>query len=161
MYQNILIPTDGVRTCESAISHGVELAKAIGAKVTALHITPKLTPHEILEIYHPTMLVGGSDAEKAQAAMAHVEELHKEVADRSLSVIEKVANEMGVSCEAVYVTGKAPADGIVKTAEEKNCDLIFMSAHGALGLTGAVFGTVTSKVLSHSKIPVLVQRCEH
>lgn len=52
MYRNILIPTDGVRTCDSAIPHGVELAKAIGAKVTALHITLKLSPHEILEIYH-------------------------------------------------------------------------------------------------------------
>jgi nucleotide-binding universal stress UspA family protein len=46
-------------------------------------------------------------------------------------------------------------------AEEKNCDLIFMSTHGALGLTGAIFGTVTTKVLSHSEIPVLVQRCGH
>jgi len=161
MYKNILIPTDGVRTCESAISHGVELAKAIGAKVTALHITPKLSPHEILEIYHPQLLVGGHDAENAQAAMAHIEELHKDVADKSLSAIEKVANEMGVACEVVYVKGQAPADGIMKTADEKKCDLIFMSTHGALGLAGAIFGTVTTKVLSHSKVPVLVQRCEH
>lgn len=161
MYKNILIPTDGVRTCESAISHGVELAKAIGAKVTALHITPKLSPHEILEIYHPTMIAADGDAQRAQAAMEHVEQLHKEVADRSLAAIEKLAKDMGVACEAVYLTGKAPADGIMDTAAEKNCDLIFMSTHGALGLTGAIFGTVTTKVLSHSKVPVLVQRCDH
>jgi len=68
---------------------------------------------------------------------------------------------MGVVCEAVYVKGQVPADGIMKTADEKNCDLIFMSTHGALGLAGAIFGTVTTKVLSHSKVPVLVQRCEH
>ena len=161
MYKNILIPTDGVRTCESAISHGIELAKAIGAKVTALHITPRLSPHEILEIYHPSLLVGGHDAEKAQAAMAYVEELHKDVADKSLSAIEKAASDMDVACEAVYVKGQTPADGIMKTAEEKSCDLIFMSTHGSLGLAGAIFGTVTTKVLSHSKVPVLVQRCEH
>ena len=161
MYKNILIPTDGVRTCESAISHGIELAKAIGARVTALHITPKLSPHEILEIYHPQLLVGGQDAEKAQKAMAHIEELHKGVADMSLAAIEKIANGMGVNCEVVYLTGQAPADGIMETAVKKNCDLIFMSTHGALGLSGAIFGTVTTKVLSHSKIPVLVQRCEH
>ena len=161
MYQNILIPTDGVRTCEDAISHGVELAKAIGAKVTALHITPKLSPHDILEIYHPQLLVGGHDAEKAQKAMAHVEELHKDVANLSLAIIEKIAKEMGVACESVYVEGQAAADGIMETVKGKNCDLIFMSTHGALGLAGAIFGTVTTKVLSHSKVPVLVQRCEH
>jgi nucleotide-binding universal stress UspA family protein len=161
MYKNILIPTDGVRTCESAISHGIELAKAIGAKVTALHTTPKLSPHEILEIYHPQFLVGGSDAEKAQHAMAHVEELHKDVADKSLAAIEKIAGEMGVPYEAIYVNGKAPAESILETAKTKNCDLIFMATHGSLGLTGAIFGTVATKVLSHSTIPVLVQRCEH
>ncbi|MGD8353152.1 MAG: universal stress protein [Pseudomonadota bacterium] len=161
MYKNILIPTDGVRTCESAISHGVELAKAIGAKVTALHITPKLSPHEILEIYHPTMLVGEHEAERAQAAMEHVEQLHKEVADKSLASIQQMARENGVTCEAIYKTGVAPADGIMATVKEQGCDLIFISTHGALGLAGAVFGTITSKVLSHATVPVLVQRCEH
>jgi nucleotide-binding universal stress UspA family protein len=161
MYKNILIPTDGVRTCESAISHGIELAKAIGAKVTALHTTPKLSPHEILEIYHPALLVGGHDAEKAQAAMAHVEELHKEVADMSLAAIEKAAGQLGVPCEVVYITGKSPADGILETAKSKSCDLIFLATHGSLGLSGVIFGTVATKVLSNSKVPVLVQRCEH
>jgi nucleotide-binding universal stress UspA family protein len=160
MYKNILIPTDGVRTCESAITHGVELAKAIGAKVTALHTTPKLSPHEILEIYQPSMLVGEHEAERAQAAMEHVEELHKQIADKSLGAIERIAGEMGVTCEKVYVDGKAPADAITQTADEKGCDLIFMSTHGALGLAGAIFGTVTTKVLSHSKVPVLVNRCD-
>ncbi len=159
MYRNILIPTDGVRTCESAIAHGVELAKAIGAKITALHITPKLSPHEILEIYHPTMIASDHEADRAKAAMQHVEDLHKAVADRSLASIQKMAREMGVDCEAVYVTGKAPAAGILETAQEKDCDLIFLATHGSLGLAGAVFGTVTSKVLADSKLPVLVQRC--
>lgn len=161
MYKNILIPTDGVKTCEIAIAHGVELAAAIGAKVTALHITPKLSPHEILEIYHPTMLVGEHEAEKAQAAMEHVEELHKSIADRSLAAIERISKENGVKCETVYVTGEAPAEGILKTSEDKDCDLIFMTTHGTLGIVGAVFGTITTKVLAHAKKPVLVQRCDH
>jgi nucleotide-binding universal stress UspA family protein len=160
MYKNILIPTDGVRTCESAIIHGVELAKAIGAKVTALHTTPKLSPHEILEIYQPGIITSDAEGQKAQKAMEHVEELHKEVADQSLGAIEKIANDMGVACEKVFVDGKSAADAITETAEAKGCDLIFMSTHGALGLAGAIFGTVTTKVLSHAKVPVLVNRCE-
>ena len=160
MYKNILIPTDGVRTCEKAIEHGVELAKAIGAKVTALHTTPKLSPHEILEIYQPGIITSDAEGKRAQAAMQHVEDLHKQVADESLEVIEKIAGQMGVQCEKVFVDGKAPADAIVQTADDKGCDLIFMSTHGALGMVGAIFGTVTTKVLSHSNIPVLVNRCD-
>jgi nucleotide-binding universal stress UspA family protein len=161
MYKNILIPTDGVKTCEIAIAHGVELAAAIGAKVTALHITPKLSPHEILEIYRPGIITSDAEGQKAQAAMEHVEQLHKDLADRSLAAIERISKENGVKCETVYVTGQAPADGILKTADDKGCDLIFMTTHGALGIVGAVFGTVTTKVLAHTKVPVLVQRCEH
>ena len=161
MYKNILIPTDGVRTCESAISHGVELAKAIGAKVTALHTTPKLTPHEILEIYHPTFITSDAEGERAKAAMEHVDQLHKAVADKSLAAIESMAADMGVSCETIYLQGETPADAIIKTAKDKGCDLIFITTHGALGLLGAVFGTVTTKVLAHSEIPVLVQKCGH
>jgi nucleotide-binding universal stress UspA family protein len=161
MYKNILIPTDGVKTCEVAIAHGVELAKAIGAKVTALHITPKLSPHEILEIYRPGIITSDAEGQKAQAAMDHVEQLHKDLADKSLAAIERIAKENGVACEAIYVTGQAPADGILKTTDDKGCDLIFMTTHGALGLMGAVFGTVTTKVLAHSTVPVLVQRCDH
>ena len=160
MYKNILIPTDGVRTCESAITHGVELAKAIGAKVTALHTTPKLSPHEILEIYQPGIITSDAEGKRAQTAMEHVEELHKQVADQSLGVIEKIASDMGVQCEKVFVDGKAPADAIIETSKSKGCDLIFMSTHGALGMAGAIFGTVTTKVLSHSDVPVLVNRCE-
>ena len=160
MYKNILIPTDGVRTCESAITHGVELAKAIGAKVTALHTTPKLSPHEILEIYQPGIITSDAEGAKAQAAMDHVDELHKQIADKSLAAIEKIAGDMGVECVKVFVDGKAPADAITQTAADKGCDLIFISTHGALGMVGAIFGTVTTKVLSHAKVPVLVNRCD-
>ena len=40
MYQHILIPTDGSKLAHRAVTHGLSLAKAVGAKVTALVVEP-------------------------------------------------------------------------------------------------------------------------
>ena len=51
-----------------------------------------------------------------------------------------------------------PHEGIIEAARDSGCDIIFMASHGYRGLTGLIVGSVTQKVLSHSKIPVLVFR---
>jgi nucleotide-binding universal stress UspA family protein len=160
MFTNILLPTDGLKICDDALSAGIELAKALNAKVTGVHVTRKLTPQQILEAYHPEILWGPLEAEKAQEAMAHLEELHKASADKYLTMIQTRAEAAGVDCEVVYLTGESPLDGIMKTAKEKGCDLIYIASHSRSGIAGALLGTVTSKVLSHSTIPVLVHRCD-
>jgi nucleotide-binding universal stress UspA family protein len=49
-----------------------------------------------------------------------------------------------------------PYQGIIDIAEQRGCDLIVMASHGRSGLTAIVLGSVTTKVLTHTKIPVLV-----
>ena len=83
----------------------------------------------------------------------------KEIADKALAVAEKMCTDNGVACEKVHLPGENPVDGILRVAKEKNCDLIFMSTHGNPGIMGALFGSLAKKVLSHSKIPVLVHHC--
>ncbi len=43
-------------------------------------------------------------------------------------------------------------------ANKEKCDLIFMASHGRRGLSSVLLGSETQKVLTHSKIPVLVYR---
>ena len=159
MYKNILLPTDGLGKCAFGICHGVVLAKALGAKITAVHITGKLSAQEILEMYHPEVLFSPSDVKKAKAAMDHAEEAHKELASKALEVAEKMCTEVGVPCEPVHIAGESPVDGILKVAKEKKCDLIFISTHGNPGIMGALFGTLATKIMTHSKYPVLVHYC--
>ncbi len=160
MFTNILLPTDGLKICDDAITNGIELAKALDAKVTGVHVTRKLTPQQILEAYHPEALWGPHEAEKAQEAMAHLEELHKASADKYLTTIKARAEDAGVDCEVVYLTGESPLHGIMKVVKEKGCDLIYIASHSRSGIAGAILGTVTSKILAHSNIPVLVHRCD-
>ena len=66
MYKNILLPTDGLGKCKFGTCHGVLLAKDLGAKVTAVCVTAKLSGQEILKIYNPDMLFGISAGTVAQ-----------------------------------------------------------------------------------------------
>ncbi|HEX9849054.1 universal stress protein [Candidatus Deferrimicrobium sp.] len=159
MYTNILLPTDGLGKCKFGTCHGVLLAKNLGAKVTAVCVTEKLSGQEILKIYNPHVLIGTSAGTVAQASMKNAEDLHKEFAGKALEVAEKMCAENGVKCEKVHLAGESPTDGILKVAKEKSCDLIFISTHGNPGLMGTLFGTVVSKILSRSSTPVLVHHC--
>jgi nucleotide-binding universal stress UspA family protein len=159
MYKNILLPTDGLGKCKFGTCHGVLLAKNLGAKVTAVCVTEKLSGQEILKIYNPDLLFLKSAGAVAQESMKRAEDLHKDLAEKALEVAEKMCAENGVKCEKVYLAGESPTDGILKVAKEKNCDLIFISTHGNPGLMGTLFGNVVTKILSRSKTPVLVHHC--
>lgn len=147
MYKHILIPTDGSALSREAIISGVKLAKSIGARVTGLFAAPPATPL----VYGDFVPVGYMTPQQ------HAEMIEKTAA-KYLGMIEKAAKEAGVPCACVHVTNDFPADAIIAVAKKRKCDLIFMASHGRRGLAGVLLGSETQKVLTHSRIPVLVYR---
>jgi nucleotide-binding universal stress UspA family protein len=61
MYKHILLPTDGSELSKAAMKHGIALAKAIGARVTALVVS---TPLNSL-VVDPSIVSGAQDQYKA------------------------------------------------------------------------------------------------
>lgn len=145
MFQHILIPTDGSDLSEKAIRYGVTLAKEQGAKITATIVS---RPFHLMTL-EPGML---TDTPAAYA---------KHVAERTrkyLDVVALAAKAAGVPCDAVSLEHEHPYQGIIETAQNRGCDLILMASHGRSGVSAVVLGSQTVKVLTHSKIPVLVCR---
>ena len=147
MYKHILIPTDGSDLSRKAIAAGVKLAKSIGAKVTGFFAAPPATP----VVYEDFVPVGYMTPQQ------HAELIEKTAANY-LGVIGQAAKKSGVACECIHMTNDFPADAILAIAKKKKCDLIFMASHGRRGLAGVLLGSETQKMLTHSKIPVLVYR---
>ena len=147
MYKHILLPTDGSELSRSTIESGIRLAKALGARVTGLHVSARVgaTP---LEAYMR------GDA----TTRSRLKEIFAEQARQYLAVIEADAEAANVPCECVCATGDSPAEQIVKTADDRRCDLIVMASHGKAGTSALLLGSETAKVLTHSPIPVLVHR---
>ena len=80
---------------------------------------------------------------------------------QAAEVLGKVAawcQEAGVPCDTRSTTSDLPYEAIINAATDAGCDMIFMASHGRRGITGLLLGSETNKVLTHSKIPVLVYR---
>jgi nucleotide-binding universal stress UspA family protein len=79
-------------------------------------------------------------------------------AEKVLGTVSAVAKSAGVSCETLHVEQEQIYQAIIDAASARNCDLIVMASHGRRGDSAVVLGSETVKVLTHSKIPVLVYR---
>ena len=82
----------------------------------------------------------------------------KERAAKVLTAAKKQADQANVACDTLSGKAFTPYEGIAAAAKKKKCDVIFMASHGRRGLSALLMGSVTQKVLVHSKIPVLVYR---
>jgi nucleotide-binding universal stress UspA family protein len=144
MYRNILIPTDGSELAEKAVVHGLSLAKAIGARVTAVTVTepfPSFAAPNVTE-YAQTDYQKAADADAAKA----------------LAAVSAVAAKAGVACETLQTEHEQVFRAILDVATAKGCDLVAMASHGRHGVAALVLGSETLKVLTHSTIPVIVCR---
>jgi nucleotide-binding universal stress UspA family protein len=147
MYKHILLPTDGSKLSLRAVKRGIELAKSVGARVTGFYANPGI-PIEYFE-YGMPLPENMLEAESAR---------EKKLAQKYLAAVSDLAAKAGVSCETVLVENRLPYDAIIAAAKRKRCDLIVMASHGRSGITSRLLAGETTKVLTHSKIPVLVCR---
>jgi nucleotide-binding universal stress UspA family protein len=145
MYQHILLPTDGSELSNKAIPQGIELAKATGARVTGIHVSP--TFHTFST--DPLVVTDRPDEYEADA---------RKIGQEYLAVIEDAALAAGVPYEGAQVLHDHPYEAILEESKERGCDLIVMASHGRRGVGGLVLGSETHKVLTHGTIPTLVCR---
>ncbi|HVS55728.1 MAG TPA: universal stress protein [Casimicrobiaceae bacterium] len=147
MYRNILVATDGSRLSAKAITHAIALARALGAKLTGFYASPAypLPAYADGVMYEPVL-------PQEYAALC------KKEADRILSAVAAKAKAAGIRFTAVQATAAAPWEAILAAARKQKCDAIVMASHGRRGVSALLLGSETQKVLTHSKLPVIVVR---
>jgi nucleotide-binding universal stress UspA family protein len=150
MYRHILIPTDGSELAEHAVTNGLLLAKSVGAKVTVIIVED---PFDWLSVPETR----ASQRQALDALAQHNEQVKKHAAS-VLGRAADAAKHAGVPCDTMQVENARPYQAIVAAASDRGCDLIAMASHGRGGLSAVVLGSVTTKVLTHTKTPVLVYR---
>ena len=148
MFKHLLLPTDGSPLALKGVKAGLRLAKALGARVTGVYVIAPYIPPISPEagMYVPGTDMGDYD----KAAQAHGE--------KALAEVKRAADAAGVRCATQVVTRGQPWEGILKAASKAKCDAIVIASHGRGALGGLLLGSQTSRVLAHSKIPVLVIR---
>ena len=144
MFKHILVPIDGSPTAQLAIDKAIGMAKAFGARVTAIFV---IDPYPFTGV--GTDFAYGQ-AEYLSAATAE--------ANAAIKTAKTQFEAAGVAVETEVVEAHAAWRGVVQAAESRQADLIVMGSHGRSGLEKLVLGSVTQAVLSHTKCPVLVVR---
>lgn len=145
MFKHLLLPTDGSPACERAIARAVALAREDGAKITGLHVIQPfhLVSHEV---------------DMVEQTRASCEANSRSRGRLLLDAIERSAKEAGVEVETRIAVADHPYRAIIDTARDAGCDLIVMASHGRRGVHAVLMGSETQKVLTHTRLPVLVLR---
>lgn len=145
MFKHILIPTDGSDLSQKALLYGVQLARDNDASVTALTVKAPF-------------IMGSIDMIGIVASQDQFEAEIQRFADETLSQAKMAGESFGVAVEVAQDIDEQPYRAIIACAKAKGCDLIVMASHGRRGLSALLLGSETTKVLTHSHIPVLVYR---
>ncbi|MDH5535289.1 MAG: universal stress protein [Betaproteobacteria bacterium] len=148
MFKHILLPTDGSKLSDRAIKRGVEFASSIHAKITVVHVVPEFKM--VVEEGFVSPMAAELKGRYEKESRLHAEKMLAKVADAAAAA--------DVKCETVAVTSDFPYQQIIDIAKKRKCDLIMIASHGRRGLSSLLLGSETAKVLTHSKIPVLVVR---
>jgi nucleotide-binding universal stress UspA family protein len=146
MFKHILIATDGSPASGKAATAGIALGKALGARITAYCAV------------EPLPIFGGDGYVPDQKMIDGFEMSARNVAHKRVDAVGKKAKAAGVDFASVVTNADTPYAGIIAAAKKRKCDVIFMASHGRRGLSRLMMGSVTQKVLTHSRIPVLVYR---
>lgn len=152
MYHHLLVPTDGTPQSQRCVGDAVELAKAIGARITFFHA--RESPYA-----HTAVLPYGLEAVAFDADLIErFETNRRQQADQLLAEASTIGREAGVTVTSECVEADCIWRAILAAADRHGCDLIMMASHGRAGLAALLVGSETLRVLTHSPIPVLVNR---
>src|SRR5262249_32126924 len=121
MYANILLSTDGSDVARKGVQHGIDLAKALKAKVTVITVSDPL-PVGYAGWIPPQEMVDSFDAAREARAT------------KVLHDAQAMAERSGIRAELLHVSDVLPATGIIETAKARGCDLIVMASHGNSGI---------------------------
>jgi universal stress protein A len=134
--KRILVPTDFSETSAAALRYGVDLARQFRAHLSLLHVPE-----------HP------GEAAEAEYPIGIFETMQNAAYDRLRSLLSDVEAHQ-LAPEYAMRLG-APADEIVRFANDHQVDLIVMGTRGREGLARVILGSVAERVVRHSPCPVL------
>jgi nucleotide-binding universal stress UspA family protein len=144
MYKRILVPTDGSDITGKAVQTALHLARLVGAELMTIGVKEPF-PYSAISEMQPVPPQEFFDAQE-RIASSHVK------------AVMETAQAAGVACTGHTVEALHAWEAITDHATKSGCDLIVMASHGRRGVAALLLGSETQKVLTHTKLPVLVVR---
>jgi nucleotide-binding universal stress UspA family protein len=144
MFKRILIPTDGSEQSLKGLKMAVKLQESFDCEIYILTV---FRHHSLLET--SMSMVRGEEPES-------MDDILREYATNVAETAKKTAQEMGAKNVRAFVRNGPPARTIVSFSKDKEVDLIILGSRGHGDLEGFLLGSVSHKVTSLAKCPVMV-----
>lgn len=139
MFKNILVPTDASESSQRALIMALELAKEFGSKIVLLHV-----------VYTPEAL-GYTLSSGISVPQEEISIYGREALTAALVGVD-IGN---VPIEKKQQPGH-PGLVILEEIETSQIDLVVMGNRGYGAIAGSLLGSVSQRVLSKAKCPVMI-----
>lgn len=138
----VLIAVDGSAFARRAVRYVLQHMTRFGRKpeLAMVYVDVPLPPHIARAL-----------------GRTNVDRYYQRNADKALRAPLAAAKRAGVTIEPITMVG-SPGQAIAQLAKRGRYDLVVMGSHGHGALGGLLLGSVTTKVLAQSKVPVLIVR---
>jgi len=158
--KKILFATDLSKTSRHAVKYACSIGNKYNAQVHAIHVVP-----DVLDEYSSGTGINLSSSigkkKWNEFNRKNIETAKTAIHERMKMTSKKVLEEIPhcpLSDERTIVLAGNPVNEIVRTAQDKNFDLIIMGTHGHGQFEEMMLGSTASGVILKSKVPVLVAR---
>ena len=175
MYKRILVPLDGSKLAECALSHVEEIAKCCGSdEVILVSVTERVRLSLDSNMTMVTFGDYGDYPVRTDSLLGIEAQGHSEVrqpielkpgyfgkkekqAQKYLDRIKQRLEAKGITIKTAVLSGK-PAEEITNYASYRDCDLIIIASHGRSGISRWAYGSVAEKVFRSSCAPIMMVR---
>ena len=165
-YRRILVPTDSSRRSESALSAAIALANGVRRSTAISEQSNGSSGKEELGLpgQHPRLILASvikpPEVPIPEPYPQEVEELNRQFNQISRKAVQNYLNtleeRLSFPCETCLVESSHIPSAIHDLAEQKDIDLVLMSAHGYTGQFTDPYGSVAFNYIEHGTRPVLV-----
>ena len=162
--KKILYATDLSESAVHAFSYAVSLANMYGAGITILHVLAEFPGEEFIsnmvssDTWEEIKNRNYSEARNQLIGKKRDSVAIKEVLEAFSEKTQADFEDQDFVTDEVLIKHGAPAEVIVETAQDRNCDLIVLGTRGYSTLADVMVGKTAKWVIKHSPIPVLVVR---
>ena len=145
MYKHLFVPVDGSALSHRAMDGSIELAVQLGAQITGFVVEPELP-----------LSAASRNADTFTASIHEHQTKNEAHSTALLAQFEARALAAGVPFNGVSLTSDSVDRVIADEAEKNGCDMIVIVTHGRGHLGEFVFGSHAKRLISLTRLPVLV-----
>lgn len=146
MFRHILVPLDGSGFSEAALPYALEMAAQFDSDITLLRV-----------VLPPRIGEGALSPESADFMIKMRDDLYKEAIDY-LQQQKGSLRQQNYRVHYQVAESEDIAAEIISAVRGADADTVIMCTHGRGGLSRWLFGSVATRVLQSSPVPVLVIR---